>query len=132
MIGELAALAEMSWHARCSREQIVAYQGRQLRRLVSHAYHNVPYYRRLFDKIRLKPQDIRDVNDLGYIPITCKADLQTLPLTDRLAQRGQSPLPDRSQDRRLDGGATGHAAHVAGRAAAQRISVSPAARWDCD
>lgn len=62
-----------------SREAIVDYQNHQLRRLVRHAYENVQYYRELFDRHGLKPQDIRSVSDLSMIPISDKDDLRSRP-----------------------------------------------------
>ena len=41
----------------------------KLKTLVDHAYHNVPYYREEFDKIKLKPADIRGFDDLFKIPV---------------------------------------------------------------
>jgi len=69
---------------------VVEFQGRRLRRIVDHAYNRVPYYRRLFDKAGLLPRHIRNVADLERIPITSKADLRGLPLTDLVA-RGVNP-----------------------------------------
>ncbi len=66
-------------HSHVEREKIVSFQNRQLRRLVTHAYENVPYYSKLFDRNGIKPQDIRSVEDLSIIPITTKKDLQSLP-----------------------------------------------------
>ena len=74
----LADLPRLLRHPRASRQQIVAFQERRLRQLVRHAYDNVPYYRRLFDKVGLKPGDIRGLADLERIPITTKATLQSL------------------------------------------------------
>jgi len=50
-------------------------QNRKLRKMIRHAYNNVPYYHELFDKSGLKPKDIRTAEDLGRIPITEKEDL---------------------------------------------------------
>ncbi|MFB0528314.1 MAG: phenylacetate--CoA ligase family protein [bacterium] len=61
-------------------------QNRKLRALVKHAYENVPYYRKLFDSVRLKPGDIRVKEDLVKIPITTKKVLQKLPITERVAK----------------------------------------------
>jgi len=66
-------------HAHASRDEIVAYQSEHLRRLVSHAYRNVPYYRALFDRHGLAPHHVRTVADLALIPITTKRDLQQAP-----------------------------------------------------
>ena len=59
-----------------SREEIVAHQNTRLCRLVAHAYHNVPYYRKLFNDHGIQPQDIRSVEDLHLIPMSSKAELQ--------------------------------------------------------
>ena len=45
--------------------QIRAIQNRKLRRILHHAYHNVPYYRELFDAAHIKPEDIREVDDIS-------------------------------------------------------------------
>ncbi len=73
-----------------TREEIVALRNRQLRRLISHAYKNVPYYHRLFDCNGINPNDIRGVADLSMIPITSKKDLQSLPVGEIVA-RGLNP-----------------------------------------
>jgi phenylacetate-CoA ligase len=73
-----------------ARDDIVSFQNRQLRRLIAHAYENVPYYRRLFDRNGIEPQDIKSVADLSLIPITSKNDIQLLPLDDVVA-RGINP-----------------------------------------
>src|SRR3990172_11397441 len=77
-------------HSHVEREKIVAFQNKQLRRLVAHAYENVPYYRRLFDREGLKPSDIKSVADLSAMPITSKKDLQSMPAEEVVA-RGVDP-----------------------------------------
>lgn len=65
-------------HPRATRSEIIAYQDAALRRLVAHAYENVPYYRELFDRNRLHPRHIRGIKDLGLIPISSKQELRRL------------------------------------------------------
>lgn len=77
-------------HSRVTREQITAFRNQQLRRLVAHAYENVPHYRRLFDQNGLTPHDIRSVDDLAALPITSRRDLQSLPEKEIVA-RGVDP-----------------------------------------
>lgn len=48
----------------------------RVRRLIRHAYDNVPYYRQLFDSHRIRPADIQGVKDLRRIPVSTKQDLQ--------------------------------------------------------
>ena len=78
----LTALHALLRHPHVGRERIVAYQNEQLRRLIHHAYQHVPYYRHLFDRHHLTPEQIRSVEDLARIPITTRKDLQDLPVED--------------------------------------------------
>ena len=47
-------------------------QQQRLQVLLVHAYENVPYYHKLFDMLKLKPQDIKNSMDLLQIPILTK------------------------------------------------------------
>jgi len=67
---------------RRTREDLEAFQSGALRRLVLHAYQNVPYYRRLFDEAGVDPRRIRSASDLTSLPITTKQDLRSQVLTD--------------------------------------------------
>jgi phenylacetate-CoA ligase len=67
------ALLETQWW---SRDQFEHYQLAQLQALVEHAYKNVPYYRRVFDEIRLTPRDIATLDDLPKIPLLTKAEIR--------------------------------------------------------
>src|SRR3972149_6084907 len=89
-LNRLETMYSLLRHPHVAREEIVAFQNRQLRHLITHAYNNVPYYRRLFDQNGLKPGDIRNVADLSAIPITSKKDLQSLPAEEVVA-RGVDP-----------------------------------------
>ncbi|MDD3876062.1 MAG: phenylacetate--CoA ligase family protein [Bacteroidales bacterium] len=59
-----------------TRDEIDKYQNIMLRKLIQHAYKNVPYYTELFDKNNIKPDDIVTKDDLQKIPITTKEDLK--------------------------------------------------------
>lgn len=51
----------------------------QLERLqdtLSRAYHNVPHYRRLFQKHGIDPEDVQSLSDLSNLPFTYKTDLR--------------------------------------------------------
>lgn len=79
----------MFWHLSRglpSPDNLLHYQSQKLRRLVQHAYERVPYYRRLFDQHRLRPQDISGVEELSMIPITSRRDLQSLPVNQVVAR----------------------------------------------
>ncbi|MGH7230645.1 MAG: hypothetical protein ACREJU_04715, partial [Nitrospiraceae bacterium] len=81
-----AALRRVWGRSHSTREDLVAYQNAQLRRLVRHAYRHVAYYRRLFDRAGVRPRDIRTPEDLRHIPITSRRDLQALPREEVVAQ----------------------------------------------
>lgn len=53
-----------------SREQLEEHQLQQLRRLLKHAYDNVPYYRKLFDKIHFR--GLARLEDIQQIPCLTK------------------------------------------------------------
>ena len=44
-------------------------QEQKLRYLLKIAYNKVPYYRKLFSNLHLKPSDIRNIEDLNKIPV---------------------------------------------------------------
>lgn len=48
----------------------------RLRHIVNYCYENVPFYKRRFDQIGLKPEHIRTLEDIRLIPPTTKADLR--------------------------------------------------------
>jgi phenylacetate-CoA ligase len=71
-------------HPRATRAEVKAFQDAHLRRLVLHAYENVPYYRKLFDRNRLHPRHIRGTVDLDLIPISSKQDMRERPAHELL------------------------------------------------
>jgi phenylacetate-CoA ligase len=73
-----------------SRQKVLDFQSHALRRVVAHAYHNVPYYRRLFDQSGIALRDVKTAADLESLPITTKKDLQGVPVQDTIA-RGLHP-----------------------------------------
>ena len=68
-----------------SLADIQAIQRAKLQRLIAHAYDKVPYYRRLFDAMGIRPEDIREPDDLSKLPITTKAQILTHPSRDLVA-----------------------------------------------
>jgi phenylacetate-CoA ligase len=48
--------------------ELAEHQDRLVRRIVHHAYENVPYYREVFDQRGLDPGDIRCAGDLAVLP----------------------------------------------------------------
>lgn len=59
-----------------SRDEIAALQLERLRWSLTHAYSNVPHYRRAFDAAGVQPRDLKTLADLRHFPFTSKADLR--------------------------------------------------------
>jgi len=59
-----------------SLKELQRFQYGELSRLLQNAYENVPYWRRLFDKLSLKPIDIKNEKDLHKLPIIDKNDIR--------------------------------------------------------
>jgi phenylacetate-CoA ligase len=51
-------------------------QQKRLKAILNYAYENVRFYRRMFDRLRVKPSDIKTVGDLSRLRITTKADFR--------------------------------------------------------
>ena len=63
-------LARTEWFSTADLE---AYQDERLREIVTNAYENVPYYKRVFDERKLKPADVRGRSDLPKLPLLTRA-----------------------------------------------------------
>lgn len=59
-----------------SRDERIALQNVRLREVVRHEYDNVKLYRDRMDAKGVKPEDIRTIEDLRYLPFTEKTDLR--------------------------------------------------------
>ncbi|NLJ84069.1 MAG: phenylacetate--CoA ligase [Halanaerobiaceae bacterium] len=59
-----------------SRKEMEELQLANLKRVVEHAYNCVPFYRKKFDEIGLKPEHIQTLRDIEKIPYTTKEDLR--------------------------------------------------------
>ncbi|NLW81732.1 MAG: phenylacetate--CoA ligase [Desulfovibrionales bacterium] len=58
------------------REELDALQLRRLKSMVDRVYYNVPFYQKRFDEMGIKPEQVRSLNDLKYLPFTEKQDLR--------------------------------------------------------
>jgi phenylacetate-CoA ligase len=59
-----------------SKADIENWQNQQLKNLIHHAYYQTEYYKTLFDKIHIKPEEIQTVCDLKRIPVLTKSDIR--------------------------------------------------------
>lgn len=71
----LKYMAGLKLHQRKSRKELEDIQLKKLRKLIMHAYNNVPYYRELFLKANINPE-IKKIEDIQKIPIITKKDIQ--------------------------------------------------------
>ncbi len=91
-----AAAASSRW----SPEDVRRFQEDRLRAVVRHAAENVPYYRELYRAHGVDPREIRGLDDLAYLPVSTKADMQQRRAVD-LVTCGIDP--DRLAIRRSSG-----------------------------
>ena len=66
------AMRRLHWN----KKQMRKYQEKKLRFVVENAYRNVPFYNRKFKEAKIKPYDIRSLDDLSKLPITTKKELR--------------------------------------------------------
>jgi len=91
---------------RLPREQILELQWAKLRRLLVHAYENVPFYRRRFETMRAHPHEIRNRDDFARIPPLTRQELEH-NAHDLVARN----LPARRLVANATGGSTGRPVH---------------------
>ncbi len=58
------------------REELEALQLRRLKAMVEKVYYNVPFYQNRFNEMGVRPEQIRSLDDLKYLPFTEKQDLR--------------------------------------------------------
>ena len=59
-----------------SLNELEELQREKLMKLINIAYNNVEYYRKLFNKIKLRPSDIKNLGDIKKIPILSRDDIR--------------------------------------------------------
>ncbi|MDD5168187.1 MAG: phenylacetate--CoA ligase [Syntrophales bacterium] len=58
------------------REALEALQLKRLKQVVQRVYHTVGFYKKVFDKAGVKPDDLKTLEDLKRFPFTTKQDLR--------------------------------------------------------
>lgn len=69
----------MIWNeeAECiSKDEMEELQLKRLQDVVKRAYENVPYYKKRFDEVGIRPEDIQTLSDIQKLPFTTKDDLR--------------------------------------------------------
>ena len=59
-----------------SRDYLHALQSARLIKMVERCYNNVPFYKKKFDEVGIKPGDIKSIDDITKLPFTIKQDLR--------------------------------------------------------
>jgi phenylacetate-CoA ligase len=72
-------LEELEKSQYLSEQELAEMQRERLRILIDHCYTNVPYYKRLFDNLKLTPADFRTTDDLAKLPILEKEAVRRQP-----------------------------------------------------
>ena len=55
-----------------SLEDLHKFQFEKLKMILNYSYQHVPYYKECFDKLGLKPQDIKKLEDISLLPVLTK------------------------------------------------------------
>ena len=80
------------------RASLKEIQLKRLKATVHRVYENVPFYRRKFDELGVKPEDIKSLDDITKLPFTVKNDLRdnypfgmaAIPLEDAIELHASS------------------------------------------
>ena len=68
----LAWLKESEWW---SEDYLIEYQNNQLQNILKIAYGQIPFYRERFLESGVKPEDIKDLDDLKKLPLSTKENV---------------------------------------------------------
>lgn len=71
---------------RFEADELRRYQDACLRRLLRHAWQNVPFYRKLYDDAGVDVSAFRGAEDLEKLPVVTRRQLQQTPLAERVAR----------------------------------------------
>ncbi len=65
----------MTRRAYWDRHKLLLHQNRELKKIVKYAYETVPFYNERFEKLGIKPDIIRTIDDLNKLPILRKDEI---------------------------------------------------------
>jgi phenylacetate-CoA ligase len=98
--------SRLKLHEHFTRAQLKSLQERRLQALITHAARNVPYYRELYRRLGIHPEEIRTVEDLKNLPILTRRDVREH--FDALHEEHEKRAPGRSLLSVQTTGSTGH------------------------
>ena len=87
LVGKYFYLPWLMRNERRSRDELTHIQNTKLKRLIHHVYENVGFYRNVFKKAGIRPEDIRSVDDLSYLPIIDKKTFYGEDISEYLDRR---------------------------------------------
>lgn len=87
MIAFLFELSNLRRNLRISQSEMRKLQNKKLKQILSYAYNNVRFYHKKFDSVGIKPDDIKNVDDITKIPLTEKSEIQKAPLEDVISRK---------------------------------------------
>ncbi len=90
-----------------SLSKLLEYQQEQLQKLITHSYKTVPYYKEIFDQRKLKPDDIKSVEDLKKLPL-----LEKIIVRERFDDLISQDWPKKRFRYTHTGGTTGTALNI--------------------
>lgn len=94
-LGHLRRLERSQWW---SPDELAEFQAAELRRLLCHAYANVPFYRERFHDAGVDPSSVTSLDDLQSIPLLTRSDAQ-----QSMSRRRSSAPPFASVTKRTSG-----------------------------
>ncbi|MFH0832607.1 MAG: hypothetical protein V1900_02735 [Candidatus Aenigmatarchaeota archaeon] len=76
-------IAANEWLDRSELEEI---QAEKLKRLVSHSYNTIPFYRKLMNRNKVSPDDIKTIDDIAKLPVIKKKDFKMHKFNDLVSK----------------------------------------------
>jgi len=119
----LKKLKEFEHSQWLSPEQLREIQWRRLRKMLDHAYHNVPYYKEVFTFLQAAPEDFKSFKDFDAFPTLTKQTLQT-----RLDDLTATNVPIEDHHRGVTSGSSGQPTFYVQDLAGNRIRKSAGRR----
>jgi len=98
--------SRLKLHEHLTRAQVKSLQVRRLQALITHAARNVPYYRELYRRLGIHPEEIRTVEDLKNLPMLTRRDVREH--FEALHEEHEKRAPGRSLLSVQTTGSTGH------------------------
>jgi len=81
----------LSKNLKISKDEIIAVQNHYIKKIISHCYDSVPYYKNLFNRMDIDPSSIKTRDDLKKIPVLTKSiirkEFNSLKSTDEHGQK---------------------------------------------